>query len=368
MDRVDCVVIGAGVVGLAIARELAQEGREVVVLEAEDRIGTGVSSRSSEVIHAGIYYPTGSLKARLCVEGRRRLYAYCAERGVVARRVGKFIVATSRDQAGVLRNLYETALANGVDDIEICEPDRVRLEEPDLRCDAALFSPSTGIIDSAGYMLALRGDLEAASGAVAFGSPFLAARSGSEGFVIEVGGETPSELACGVLVNAAGLHAVDVANRISGLNPGLVPKASFAQGAYFALSGRRTPFRHLIYPVPEPGGLGVHLTLDLGGEARFGPDVLWVDQPIYEVEASRGERFYDAIRRYWPALADGDLTFSYAGVRPKISGPGEPPADFLIQGPCETGVAGLVNLLGIESPGLTSSLAIASCVTKELRR
>jgi L-2-hydroxyglutarate oxidase LhgO len=360
VEHVECIVVGAGAVGLAVARRLAQSGREVIVLEATDRIGSGVSSRSSEVIHAGIYYPPGSLKARLCVEGRRLLYAYCAERGVDARRVGKFIVATSKDQTAVLDGLRQTSLKNGVDDIEVWTPEAFKREEPDVVCEAVLFSPSTGILDSAGYMLALRGDLEAASGAIAFESPFEGARVTQDGFLVNAGGDQPLELECDVLVNAGGLKAVEIASQIEGAARDKIPKPHFAQGAYFTVSARRTPFRHLIYPVPEPGGLGVHVTLDLGGQARFGPDVLWVPEPVYDVGSARADKFYAAIRSYWPDLRDGELTFSYAGVRPKISGPNEPAADFLVQGPSETGVRGLVNLLGIESPGLTSSLAIAN--------
>lgn len=366
MDEVDCIVVGAGAVGLAVARRLAQSGLEVVVLEVADAVGAGVSSRSSEVVHAGIYYPKDSLKARLCVAGRSRLYAFCAEHGVETRRVGKFIVAADQSQTEALEKIHAAALANGVDDVELWSARRFHEVEPDVRCALAIFSPSTGIFDSHGYVTALRGDLEAAGGAVALLSPFEGATPRGDGFEVRVGGEEPMTLGCRLLVNAAGLGAPDAAGLIDGLDQEQVPTAYFAQGAYFSAAGVRAPFRHLIYPIPEPGGLGVHATLDLGGQVRFGPDVRWIDAPHYEVDADRATSFYEAIRRYWPGLPDGALTPAYAGVRPKISGPSEPNADFLIQGPADTKLPGLVNLFGIESPGLTSSLAIADHVAELL--
>ncbi len=366
MEEVDAVVVGAGAVGLAIARRLALDGCSVVVLEAADAAGAGVSSRSSEVIHAGIYYPKGSLKARLCVEGRRQLYGYCARRQVEVRRLGKFIVAADTTQLAALEGIHAAALANGVDDVEIWSAAKFHEVEPDVVCEAAIFSPSTGIFDSHGYVLSLLGDVEAAGGVVALRSPFLRGGAVGGGFEIEVGGEDATSLRCAMLVNAAGLEAPGVAHAINGMAAALIPRARYAQGAYFAATGVRPPFRHLIYPIPEPGGLGIHATLDLGGQVRFGPDVLWLDAPEYGVSPGRAARFYDAIRRYWPALPDGALAPAYAGVRPKISGPGEPNADFVIQGPADHGLAGLVNLFGIESPGLTSSLAIADHVALAL--
>ena len=361
---IDCVVIGAGVVGLAIARALAQSGREVLVAEATEAIGTGTSSRNSEVIHAGIYYPAGSLKARLCVRGKHLLYAYCAERGIPHKRLGKLIVATSTEQAAQLEGIAQRARANGVDDLQfISGEDAMRLE-PALRCTAALVSPSTGIVDSHALMLALQGDLENAGGLVACHSGVRELAVTSRG--IQVESLDGTRLLARTVVNAAGLHACDLARKIRGFNPRLVPKPWYAKGSYFTLAGR-SPFTHLIYPAPEPdahlAGLGVHLTLDLGGQAKFGPDVEWTASPDdLQVNPSRADAFYAEVRRYWPALPEGALQPGYAGIRPKISGPHEAAADFVIQGPSEHGVPGLVNLFGIESPGLTSCLAIAQRV------
>jgi L-2-hydroxyglutarate oxidase LhgO len=362
MDETDCIVVGAGAVGLAVARRLAMAGREVVVLEAAGAIGQGVSSRSSEVVHAGLYYPTGSLKARLCVEGRRDLYAFCAAHGVAVQRLGKFVVAGA-DQADALEALHAQALANGVDDVALWSARDLHEQEPQVIADLALWSPSTGVFDTHGYMLALAGELEDHGGVIALNTPFDGAAPAGAGFEVRTGGAAPMRLACRLLVNAAGLGAVPVAHAIEGLSPVHIPAAHFAQGAYFTAVGVRVPFRHLIYPTPEPGGLGVHVTLDLAGQARFGPDVRWLDAPDYDLaDPARAEPFYGAIRRYWPELPDGCLVPAYAGVRPKISGPGEPAADFLIQGPRTTGIDGLVSLFGIESPGLTASLAIAGHV------
>jgi L-2-hydroxyglutarate oxidase LhgO len=363
MDTVDCVVIGAGVVGLAVARALALAGREVVILEAEDAIGTHTSSRNSEVIHAGIYYPQGSLKASACVEGRKRLYAYCETHGVPHRRCGKFIVATSEPQREELSSIRRKAHANGVTDVvEIPAAEAMR-QEPALRCVAALHSPSTGIVDSHALMLAYLGDAEAAGAMLALKSPLARAIASGQGFELEV---EKTRIKTKLLVNSAGLRAPSVARRIDGLPAGAIPPELYAKGNYYSLAGR-PPFSRLIYPVPEPGGLGVHVTLDLAGQARFGPDVEWVERIDYEVDPRRSERFYAAIRRYWPALPDGALAPGYAGIRPKISGPKDPAADFVVQGPAAHGVPGLVNLFGIESPGLTASLALADDVVKLLQ-
>lgn len=364
VDQVQTVVIGAGVVGLAVARALAQTGREVVVLEAADAIGTGTSSRNSEVIHAGIYYPAGSLKARLCVRGKELLYTYCAERGVEFRRCGKLIVATSAEQVAQLEGIRQKAAANGVDDLQMLTRAQAQALEPALACHAALLSPSTGIVDSHGLMLALQGDLEHAGGAVALLSPLASAQVQDDGILLRT--EDGTELLAQEVVNAAGLWAPGVAARIQGLDAAHVPTAYYAKGSYFTLSGR-APFSHLIYPVPEAAGLGVHLTLDLGGQAKFGPDVQWVDDPSYlQVDPQRGDSFYAEVRKYWPALQDDSLAPGYAGIRPKISGPHEAAADFCIQGPATHGVPGLVNLFGIESPGLTSCLAVAEAVLPHL--
>jgi L-2-hydroxyglutarate oxidase LhgO len=364
MDEFDCAVIGGGVVGLAVARALALAGREVVVLEAEGAIGTGTSSRNSEVIHAGIYYPQGSLKARLCVEGKEALYDYAAERGVPHRRCGKLIVATSPEQVAQLEVIRAKAAANGVGDLVLLTAQQAMDMEPQLHCVAALHSPSTGIVDSHALMLSLLGDLENAGGMLALKSPIARAECGRDAIVLVA--EDGTALRCNTVVNAAGLLAPELARRFEGLPPAAVPTAYFAKGSYFTLSGR-APFSRLVYPVPEPGGLGVHLTIDLGGQAKFGPDVQWVkaaDDLV--VDPARGNGFYAEVRKYWPALPDRALIPGYAGMRPKISGPDEPARDFMIDGPESHGVRGLVNLFGIESPGLTSSLAIGRYVERLL--
>jgi L-2-hydroxyglutarate oxidase LhgO len=365
MEQVDCVVIGAGVVGLAVARALAQAGREVLILEAEAAIGTGTSSRNSEVVHAGIYYPQGSLKARLCVAGRDALYAFCDSHGVPYRRCGKLIVATNEAQLAGLEALQAHALANGVDDLRRLDGDELKALEPQLSAVAGLLSPSTGIVDSHGLMLALQGDAEAAGALLALRAPVEAVDVMDAGLRVEVAGEAPMTLLATTVINCAGHAAPVIAGRTRGLAAEWVPARYFAKGSYFSLSVA-APFRHLVYPLPEPGGLGVHLTLDLGGQARFGPDVQWVDQLDYQIDAQRADSFYAAIRRYWPALPDGVLQPAYTGIRPKISRPGEPAADFRIDGPAEHGIAGLVNLFGIESPGLTAALAIADEVRQRL--
>src|SRR5260370_15156001 len=361
MDKVECVVIGAGVIGLAVARRLARFGREVIVLEAAEGIGTVTSSRNSEVIHAGIYYPAGSLMARMCVSGRQALYAYCREHGIPHRNCGKLIVATTPKETAKLASIRAHAEANGVDDLKTLSGDAARDLEPALNCDAALLSTSAGIIDSHAFMLALRGEAEGAGAALAFHTPLLRAKADRGRIELDAGGEAPMTLECRLLVNAAGLNASAVARGIEGMPIEKIPHAYLAKGNYFSCSAR-APFSHLIYPVPEPGGLGVHLTLDMAGQARFGPDVQWVDSIDYAVDPARAERFYPAIRRYRPALPDGALMPSYSGILPKIVPPAIASQDFLIQGPRDHGVAGLINLFGIESPGLTSSLAIADQV------
>lgn len=364
-ERVDCVVIGAGVVGLAVARALAQAGREVLVLEACDAFGTQTSARNSEVIHAGIYYPTGSLKARLCVRGKQLLYDYCVERGLPHQRCGKFIVATDAAQVEQLQGIQAKAAANGVTDLVLLSGAQARAAEPQLQCLAALHSPSTGIVDSHAFMLSLLGDLERAGGVLALNSP-LALANIAQG-AIDLVAEDGTRLRARTVVNASGVAAPALAARFAGLDARHVPQAYFAKGNYFTLAGR-SPFSRLIYPVPEAAGLGVHLTMDLGGQARFGPDVQWVTDPQdLEVDPARGDAFYAEVRKYWPALPDGALLPAYAGIRPKIHGPSVPASDFVIQGPADHGVPGLVNLFGIESPGLTSALAIAEHVQSLLQ-
>jgi L-2-hydroxyglutarate oxidase LhgO len=364
-EFVEAVVIGAGVVGLAVARALALSGREVLVLEAESSIGNGVSSRNSEVIHAGIYYPTGSVRAVTCVAGKHFLYRYCAERGIPHRRCGKLIVASDNRQVAVLDKLQAQACANGVHDLVMLDAPQAHALEPELACVAAVHSPSTGIIDSHALMLAFQGDAEERGAMIAFNTPVLAGALEEGRIVLETGGATPLRLACRFLVNAASLGAQAIARALRGFPGAAVPPLHYAKGNYFSL-GRRAPFTRLIYPVPEPGGLGVHVTLDLAGQARFGPDVEWIDAIDYDVDARRADRFYAEIRKYWPRLNDGDLLPAYAGIRPKLTPQGASAADFVIQGPTAHGVPGLVNLFGIESPGLTASPAIADAVIAAL--
>jgi L-2-hydroxyglutarate oxidase LhgO len=360
-EHVDTVVIGAGVVGLAVARAFALAGREVVVLEREGAIGTGTSSRNSEVIHAGIYYPSGSLKAKLCVAGRTALYPWLERRGVAHRRCGKLIVATDPGQIAGLEKLHAQAKANGVADLRMIEAREARALEPRLSCVAALESPSTGIVDSHALMLALRGEAEDHGAAIAFHSPLTGGRLRESGIELDVGGAEPMRLVARTVVNSAGLYAQDVARSLEGFPPGHIPPTYYCKGNYFSLSGS-SPFARLVYPAPESAGLGVHLTLDMAGQARFGPDVEWIDRIDYDVDPGRSRVFYDAIRRYWPGLKDGSLQPAYCGIRPKIQPRTEPSRDFLIQGPSDHGVEGLVHLFGVESPGLTASLAIADHV------
>ena len=371
MEQVDAVVVGAGVVGLGVARALALAGREVVLLEAAEAIGTGTSSRNSEVIHAGLYYPPGSWKARLCVSGRDMLYAYCAAHGVEYRRCGKLVVATETAQQPALQALQQRAEACGVHDLQWLDGRDARALEPELHCSAALLSPSTGIVDSHGLMLSLQGEAEAHGAMLALKSPLQRLRRTAGGFELEVGGDVPMRLHARSVVNSAGLHAVPLASRFEGLPHMALPPVHWARGHYFACPGKPA-FTRLIYPMPDEAGLGVHVTLDLGGQMRFGPDVQWIapaepGAEDYRVAPARAAPFAAAIRRYWPALPEGALQPAYAGIRPKISGPGQPAADFLIHGPAEHGVPGLVNLLGIESPGLTASLALAERVAELLR-
>ena len=371
MDTVETVIIGAGVIGLAVGRAMALAGKEVLILESEDAFGTGTSSRNSEVIHAGIYYPAGSLKARLCVEGRQMMYDYCHDRGIPHQRCGKLIVATSQDQIARLSEIQKKSLANGVvgaDALQILSAKEAKDMEPELQCLAALWSPSTGIVDSHALMLSYLGDLENTGGLLALQSRFESAEviqsNSTTQFVVRT--QDGTEIMANQVINAAGLYAPQMARQFKGTQSALIPKAFFAKGSYFSLSGR-SPFSRLIYPVPEAAGLGVHLTLDMAGQAKFGPDVEWVDSPdCLTVEAQRGDGFYAEVRKYWPGLKDGALIPAYAGIRPKINSPYEAAADFCIQGPQHHGTAGLVHLMGIESPGLTSSLAIANEVVQLL--
>jgi L-2-hydroxyglutarate oxidase LhgO len=364
-ETADCVVIGAGVVGLAVARALALTGREVIVLEAAEAIGTETSSRNSEVIHAGIYYVPGSLKGQLCVAGKQLLYRFCEEHGVTYNNCTKLIVATSETQHATLAAIRANALGNGVDDLKVLTGKEARALEPNLRCVAALLSPSTGIVDSHGLMLAFVGDMEERGGMIAFHSPVKGGRVRDDGIELEVGGADPMRLYCRTVVNSAGLHAQAVARSIAGIPSQSIPPTYYAKGNYFALAAR-PPFSRLIYPVPEPGGLGVHITVDLAGQARFGPDVEWIDRIEYSVDPRRADKFYAEVRRYWPDLPDGSLQPAYSGIRPKLGPPGLN-SDFVIQGAADHGVPSLVNLYGIESPGLTASLAIAERVAEMLR-
>jgi len=357
--QTDCVVVGAGVVGLAVARALALAGREVVMLEREGLIGSHTSSRNSEVIHAGIYYPRGSAKAALCVAGRDRLYAYCEARGVPHRRTGKIIVATEPAQAAALEGIAAAAAANGAGVLEPLDAAGLARLEPALRGTAGLFSPATGIIDSHALMLSYQGEAEDHGASLALCTRFLAAEPVAGGLAVtaESGGERVQLLAR-ALVNAAGLFAGEVAAATRGLAPEHARAIFYCKGTYFSVAAR-VPFRHLVYPVPERDGLGVHLTLDMAGQGRFGPDTEWIDRIDYSLDARRCEGFYEAIRSYWPELPDGSLSPSYTGIRPKLAPAGGAATDFTIEGPETHGLPGLVNLFGIESPGLTASLAIA---------
>ncbi|MBM6594680.1 NAD(P)/FAD-dependent oxidoreductase [Microvirga pudoricolor] len=361
----DVLVIGAGVVGLAIARALALRGHAVIVAEATGGIGNGVSSRNSEVIHGGMYYPADSLRARHCVNGRRMLYDFCASHGVPHRRCGKLIVATNDLEQAKIEGIYEQGIANGVEGLRFLTGEEARALEPHLACTGAVLSPETGIIDSHAFMLALQGDLEDAGGVVALRAPVERIGRSGAGWEAHVGGADPAILPVDAVVNAASLGAQGLARATEGYPAERVPKLVLAKGNYFGCAVRPV-FSHLIYPAPVDGGLGTHVTLDLSGRMRFGPDVEWIEREVYEVDPKRAESFYASIRRYWPGLPDGALVPDYSGIRPKLTGPGEKAADFLIDGPAEHGLPGLVHLFGIESPGLTSSLSLAEDVAERL--
>jgi len=366
VERAECAVIGAGVIGLAIARRLAMEGREVVVLEAERAFGTHTSARNSEVIHAGIYYESGSLKARLCVAGRQLLYQYCGEHDIGHRRIGKLIVASDETQVPGLQKYRAQAQTNGVSDLKWIDAVTVRELEPEVRSVAGVLSPSTGIVDSHGLMLAYLGDAEQHGASLALESPVVSGAVEDDGIRLDVGGAEPMSLKCRTVINSAGLNAQDVARSIAGLPSRTIPPTFYAIGHYYTLTGR-APFRRLIYPVARQDWLGVHVTIELGGKVKFGPDFSWIERVDYRFNESREAAFYEAIRFYYPGLRDGALQPGYTGIRPRITGPGEPAQDFLIQGKEQHGIDGLVNLYGIESPGLTSSLAIAEHVAKLLQ-
>jgi L-2-hydroxyglutarate oxidase LhgO len=352
------LVIGAGVVGLAVARAVALRGHDVIVAEAENAIGTGISSRNSEVIHGGMYYPTGSLRARHCVAGRRLLYAFCASHGVPHRKCGKLIVATDATETEKIEAIAAQGKINDVEGLAMMTAQAARALEPQLFCTAALNSPETGIIDAHAYMLALRGDLEDAGGVIAFNTPVAGARRKDGQWHVSFGGADGGVFEFDAIVNCAGLSAQRVARTMEDYPAGRVPKLVLAKGNYFSFTGRPA-FSRLIYPAPVHGGLGVHVTLDLAGRMRFGPDVEWTDREYYPVDPKRADVFYERIRTYFPALPDASLAPDYAGIRPKITGPGELAADFLIDAPAQHGVPGLVQMFGIESPGLTSSLSLA---------
>jgi L-2-hydroxyglutarate oxidase LhgO len=358
------LVTGAGVVGLAVARAAALAGHDVIVAEAASAIGTGISSRNSEVIHAGIYYPSGSARARLCPRGRRELYEFCRAHGVPHRKCGKLIVATSEGELARLQAIHKQGLANGVEGLKLIDGPAARLIEPALSCVAALLSPETGIIDSHAYMNALRGDLEDHGGQIAFNTRVEALGPAAPGWLVRLAGEG-EQIRFDAVVNAAGLGAQAIGRATEGYPPARVPRLALAKGNYFCFAGRAV-FSRLVYPVPIPGGLGLHATLDLAGRMRFGPDVEWIEREDYDVDATRAVAFYQRIRDYWPALPEGSLVPDYAGIRPKITGPGEPAADFMIDAPKDHGLGGLVHLFGIESPGLTSALSLAEEVVSDL--
>ena len=375
MDRVDCVVIGAGVIGLAVAREMALQGRETILLERESAFGTISSARNSEVIHAGIYYPKDSLKAKLCVEGNRMLYEYCRTHHVATQPYGKLIVASDESQLDDLQAILYKAQQNQVPEIKLITGEQAKAMEPELQCSAAVLSSTTGIVDSHGFMLSLLGGFEDAGGMIAYQSPLISAKpigtSAQDGFELEIGGADGMKIQTKLLINCAGMSAPAIAKRIEGLAQEQIPKAYFAKGNYFSLSGK-SPFKHLIYPIPEPGGLGVHLTLDMGGQAKFGPDVEWLEideenQIDYTVNPKRGEGFYEAVRKYWPGLKDNALQPDYSGVRAKIVPPNAPAGDFCFNTAKDHGLEGLFNLYGFESPGLTSSLAIAKHLEGQIK-
>ena len=364
-ERLDCVVVGSGVVGLAVARSLALAGREVIVLESEPEIGMHTSSRNSEVIHAGIYYPEGSLKAKLCVQGRAALYNYCEERNIPYQRIGKLIVASNTADFPKLDAVQSQAQRNGVKDMRLIDRAQALALEPHVKCEAALLSPSTGIIDSHSLMVSYQADIEAHGGVVVTHSRVTSVTIRDSGFTLDVQG-TEDRIDCHTLINSTGLWAEQFARSIRQFDSAMIKTIKFAKGHYFSYQGK-SPFDHLVYPLPVDGGLGVHATNDMGGSARFGPDVDWINSVDYSFDESRLNLFADAIRSYFPALDISRLAPAYTGIRPKLSGPGDPPEDFLIQGSLTHGVKNLVNLFGIESPGLTSSLAIGDYVVELLK-
>jgi L-2-hydroxyglutarate oxidase LhgO len=366
IEEIECAVIGAGAVGLAVARALAEAGHEVIILESETAIGTGTSSRNSEVIHAGIYYPPGSLKARLCVAGSAALRTYLVSRKIHHNVMGKLIVANGPDEEKALAKLFKTGVTNGVEALAMVDADFAHALEPEVRCTAAIHSPVTGIFDTHGYMHSLLGEAQAAGAMLALNAPVLGGEVNGSGIVLEVGGEEPMRLRCRRVVNSAGLGAQKVAAAVRGVPSQTVPERRLCKGNYFMMSGK-SPFTRLVYPVPGGASLGLHFTLDLAGQSRFGPDVEWVEEETYDVDGGRAGQFYEAIRAYYPGLRDDTLQPAYSGIRPKIHGPGQPQPDFRIDGPSEHGIAGLVNLFGIESPGLTSSLPIGDYVAGMLQ-
>jgi L-2-hydroxyglutarate oxidase LhgO len=361
----DVLVIGAGIIGLAVSRALALRGHGVIVTEATGGIGNGVSSRNSEVIHAGMYYPPRSLRARHCVAGRRMLYEFCASHGVPYKKCGKLIVATNELEQAKIEGIHQQGIANGVEGLVRLTGDEAQALEPNLFCTGAIFSPETGIVDSHALMLALQGDLEAAGGGIALNAPVERLLRAGAGWAAQVGGAEPTAIDIDAVINAAGLGAQTLARATEGYQAERVPPLVLAKGNYFGCSGKPA-FSRLIYPAPVEGGLGTHVTLDLAGRMRFGPDVEWIETEAYEVDPRRAESFYASIRRYWPGLPDDALVPDYSGIRPKLTGPGETPADFVIDGPAEHGLPSLVHLFGIESPGLTSSLSIAEDVADRL--
>lgn len=359
------LVIGAGVVGLAVARAAAMAGHEVIVAEAENGIGSGISSRNSEVIHGGMYYPADSLRAHHCIRGRRLLYGFCDSHGVPYNRCGKLIVATSTAETAKIESIYRQGVLNGVEDLSLIGDNEIKNLEPELACIAAVLSPHTGVVDSHAFMLALQGELEDHGGMIAFGTKIERLAPANSGWDVHFSGAEAGTLSVDAVVNSAGLRAVDVARATESYPPARVPRLVMAKGNYFGYT-RRPVFKHLIYPAPVDGGLGIHVTLDLAGRMRFGPDVEWIEHEHYDVDPSRAESFYARIRTYWPGLPDDSLVPDYAGIRPKLTGPGEVAADFVIDTPAQHGRPGLVHLFGIESPGLTSSLSIAEAVVEAL--